>query len=184
MPKHVNIAMVAHVAPNGSNLTAALTPTSTSTQENSDTPREAPPADLAAGSGAAQGEGPVTVLSTSDLHKVSSPELASLAAKYLTIDPEYLKGEVVDNGDSPAVQWDEIVLRKLCEDVRRLAASVLSQADEGKPAHGGTMWRDRPVEETSAAERAGLVRPREHTTFLNKDGVEAPWPPVKLSGLE
>ncbi len=88
---------------------------------NSDTPREAPPADLAAGSGAAQGEGPATVLSTSDLHKVSSPELASLAAKYVNLSEEDVHHEASQHGD----------MSSFAADVRRLAASVLSQAEGG-----------------------------------------------------
>ena len=124
-------------------LTAALaTPISTSTQGNSDTPREAPPADLASAGGHYESRiagndfsavesvwvpdvepGPVTVLSTSDLHKVSSPELASLAAKYVSMS------------DAEMRSWtDGNTKRELQErfwaDIRRLAASVLSQAAE------------------------------------------------------
>lgn len=52
--------------------------------------------------------------------KVSSPELASLAAKYVNVDTLEL------------MDLDRTAAFELCLDVRRLAASVLSQA-EGDP---------------------------------------------------
>ena len=58
-------------------------------------------------------------------NKVSSPELASLAAKYVNIELSEAVGDAVINGDLDALQRIE-------RDVRALAASVLAQA-EGTP---------------------------------------------------
>ncbi len=98
-------------------------PTSTSTQGNSDAPREAPPADLVRfydGYDRITPEqrafGAVEVTGDPEPaqpHKTSSPELASLAAKYVGMDDETMSERAV---------WAEI---------RRLAASVLSQAEGG-----------------------------------------------------
>lgn len=136
-----------------------MTPTSTSTQVNSDTPREAPPADLIYGGPAAgsmveagvtfsdetlrrklaqnqgewyalmheaRGQVPEDVLAGYERgapeqpHKVSSPELASLAAKYLTLDADAVHVMLQPEQEALALA------------VRRLAASVLSQAEPHK----------------------------------------------------
>lgn len=63
----------------------------------------------------------VELFKAQDLHpvpaKVSSPELASLAAKYLNISPAWLFDSL-----------DRETQTQVAADVRRLAASVLSQA--------------------------------------------------------
>ena len=61
--------------------------------------------------------------------KVTSPELAKLAGKYVAMserDMYMLVRSVVEGGDTAT-------RLRFFEDVRRLAASVLSQAEGGKP---------------------------------------------------
>jgi hypothetical protein len=108
-------------------MTGATSPqATTSTPESSEAPRE-----NRAGLGllerfdglAAQiADGPRRLNETADraMGKVSSPELASLAAKYVNIDTLEL------------MDLDRTAAFELCMDVRSLAASVLAQA-EGTP---------------------------------------------------
>jgi hypothetical protein len=125
---------------------------STSTPERSDAAREAPPADLVERYDALRtlaedrgeldkvmrdadlfGHGAMLVTAEGTKHvpldqlqapaKVSSSELASLAAKYVNLTPV----EVMDNvgdPDTPGIAY----IKALVTDVKRLAASVLSQA--------------------------------------------------------
>ncbi len=129
----------------------ALIPTSTSIQASSYTPRDAPPTGLVDGYDdrreVAAARQPATldpphvdggVLLVPDANsasgqrltpKVSSPELASLAAKYVSMSDNDMWIAITgqreiryeENGDGPTI----------CADVRRLAASVLSQAEGG-----------------------------------------------------
>lgn len=66
--------------------------------------------------------------------KVSSPELASLAAKYVNLSYDDIYDGALPDGSSQDV--DVAFLKRLTDDIRSLAASVLSQAEQRTDPNG------------------------------------------------